>query len=151
VPPRFTPTHFDADLAAAVPSLDLNATGLPGFLGIRTVEVTPGRMVAEIDLRDDLKNPFGSIHGGVISALVDHVLGAVIYPHIERGRWAATTGFTINLLAAAREGTLRAEATIISLTKRQAVVQVEVADATRLVALAQGTVTIPDAPAAAKA
>lgn len=84
----------------------------------------------------------GRAHGGVLSALVDHVLGAVLYPVIERGHWAATTEFKLNLLAAVRDGTLTACSTIVSLTRRTAVVQVEVDNDGRPCGLAQGTVLI---------
>jgi len=90
----------------------------------------------------ELLNPFGTLHRGVVSALVDHVLGAVLYPVIERGRWAATTEFKLNLLNPVRVGTVRARSTIVSLTHRTAVVQVEVDNDGRPCALAQGTVLI---------
>ena len=76
-------------------------TGLPAYLGVRTVDVGPGTMVAELDVRPELLNPFGTAHGGVLASLVDHVLGAVLYPLIPRGAWAATTEFKLNLLAPA--------------------------------------------------
>jgi acyl-coenzyme A thioesterase PaaI-like protein len=41
---------------------------------------------------------------------------------------------------------MRAKATIIAMTRRTAVVQVEVTNDGRLACLAQGTVLIPDAP-----
>jgi len=102
-------------------------------------------MVAELDIRAELLNPFGSAHGGVVAGLVDHVLGAVLYPVIERGRWAATTEFKLNLLRAVRSGTLRAEATIVAMTRTTAVVQVEVFNDDTLACLAQGTVLVPEA------
>lgn len=142
MPAPIVPERFDAEVAASMQ--DFAGGGLPAYLGIRTVDVSPGRMVAALDVRDDLLNPFGSLHGGVVSALVDHVLGAVLYPHIERGRWAATTEFKVNLLAAVREGGVRATATIVSLTRRTAVLQVEVDNDGRPCALAQGTVLIAD-------
>jgi uncharacterized protein (TIGR00369 family) len=138
------PDHYDEGVAAAMQAGDEHLTGLPAYLGIRTVDVGPARMVAELDVRPDLLNPFGSAHGGVVASLVDHVLGSVLYPVIERGRWAATTEFKLNLLTAVRGGTLRAEATIINLTRRTAVVQVEVSNDGRLACLAQGTVLIPE-------
>jgi 1,4-dihydroxy-2-naphthoyl-CoA hydrolase len=148
VPQPIEPRLYQDDVAQGMVRLGADASaggGLPTFLGIRLVEAGPARLVAELDVRDDLLNAFGSAHGGVVSALVDHVLGSVLYPHIERGRWAATTAFTINLLAAVRGGTLRAEATIVSMTKRTAVVQVDVTNDGKPVALAQGTVLIPEA------
>lgn len=136
--------HYDEDVAAGFLSNTLTASGLPGFLGIRTVEAGPGRMVAALDAREDLFNPFGSLHGGVVSALVDHSLGAVLYPVIERGRWAATTEFKLNFLAPVRGGAVLAEAIIVSMTKRQAVVRCDVTNEGRLIAAAQGTVTITE-------
>jgi uncharacterized protein (TIGR00369 family) len=99
-------------------------------------------MVAELDVRADLLNPFGTAHGGVLAALVDHVLGAVLYPLIPRGAWAATTEFKLNLLAPARDGVLRARSRVMNMTKRTAVVRIDVTNNDRLIGLAQGTVTI---------
>lgn len=116
--------------------------GLPAYLGIRTSDVGPGTMTAELDVRPELLNPFGTMHGGVVSALVDHVLGACLYPVIERGAWAATTQLDLNFAAPVREGTVAARAEIVSMSKRTAVVRIDVTNAGRLVAAAQGTVTI---------
>ena len=116
--------------------------GLSAFLGFETLEVGPGRMRCGLEVRPDLMNPFGTMHGGVVSALVDHVLGAVCYPVIAKGAWAATTEFKLNLVAPVREGRVEAAAEILSLSKSTAVVRIDVTNGERLVALAQGTVTI---------
>ncbi|WP_229022988.1 PaaI family thioesterase [Actinomarinicola tropica] len=142
MPEPVTPDRYDTETAAAMTAMAGQLDGLPTYLGIRTTHVGPAVMTAELDVRPDLLNPFGTLHGGVLSALVDHVLGAVLYPVIERGRWAATTEFKLNLLAAVRDGTLTARSTIVSLTRRTAVVQVEVDNDGRLCGLAQGTVLI---------
>src|SRR5262245_50239256 len=115
MPTPITPKHYDERTAAAMAESEQLLTGLPEYLGIRTVDVGPARMVAELDLRPELLNPFGTAHGGVVAGLVDHVLGSVLYPVIERGQWAATTEFKINLVAAVREGTVRAEAIIVAM------------------------------------
>lgn len=121
---------------------EASPAGLPGYLGIRVTGVGPGQLTCELDVRDELLNPFGSLHGGVIAALVDHVLGAVLYPVIERGAWAATTEFKLNLLAPVRSGVLAAEAMIVSKTKRTAVVRIDVTNDGRAAGAAQGTVTV---------
>jgi uncharacterized protein (TIGR00369 family) len=139
-----TPKRYDPEVAAAMAESEQLLTGLPAYLGIRTVEVGPAHMVAELDLRPELLNPFGTAHGGVLAGLVDHVLGAVLYPVIERGQWAATTEFKLNLVSAIREGNVRAEAIIVAMSKRTAVVQVEVTNDGKLAGLAQGTVLIPE-------
>lgn len=116
--------------------------GIPEYLGIRTVEATPGTFTAELEVREELLNPFGALHGGVLSAMADHVLGAVVYTVVERGYWAATTEFKLNFLAPVRQGTVRAEAMLMSLSRRTAVVRIDMVNEGRGVAAAQGTVTI---------
>jgi 1,4-dihydroxy-2-naphthoyl-CoA hydrolase len=116
--------------------------GLPDYLGVRHSEVGPGILRAELDVRDELKTPAGNLHGGVLAALCDHVLGTVCYPVMPRGSWAATTEFKLNYLAPVTEGTLQATARIESLTKRTAVVRIDVQNGERLVCIAQGTVLL---------
>lgn len=143
--PNYTQKVADAMLSPG----DLIEQGLMGFLGIRHAEFGPGTMIAEVDVRDELLTPFGTLHGGVISALADHVLGSVMYPVMGRGQWAATTEFKLNLLRPIREGVLRASAEIISMSKRMAVIRIDITNPTpdgreRLAGAAQGTVSIQD-------
>lgn len=134
---------YDPDAAQVIGQHSSQAGGgLPSFLGIETVDIGPGHMVCELSVRDELLNTFGTLHGGVVSALADHVLGAVLYSVIERGAWAATTEFKINLLAPIRAGTVRAEADIISMSKRTAVVRIDITNDGRAAAAAQGTVSV---------
>lgn len=67
---------YDPDVAALLANSGGGMAGLPDYLGITTTAAGPGTMTAEIELRPELLNPFGSAHGGVLAALVDHVLGA---------------------------------------------------------------------------
>ena len=114
-------------------------TGLPDFLGIRFTDGGPGRLVGEMEVRPDLITMIGNAHGGVVAVLVDHVLGSVMYPIMPRGWWAATTEYKINNLAPVRGGNLRAEATVVAMTKRTSVVRIDVTNDGRLVCIAQGT------------
>jgi uncharacterized protein (TIGR00369 family) len=134
--------RFDERFAQGLKAAHESDAGLPGYLGVRVVDVGPGTLVAEIPVRDELLNPFGNLHGGVLAALCDHVLGTVCYPVIERGSWAATTEFKLNYLAPVTGGMLRAFAEIVSLTKRTAVVRIAGDNDGRAVCLAQGTVLI---------
>lgn len=135
--------HFDARVAEGM--VRARAGGLPDFLGITFLELTAGRLLAELPVRDDLLTPFGTLHGGVMASLVDHVLGCVLYPLMPRGQWAATTEFKLNYLAPVKKGaTLRAESQVLSLGRRTAVVTVEVTSAGQLVCIAQGTLLVSD-------
>jgi 1,4-dihydroxy-2-naphthoyl-CoA hydrolase len=139
--------HFDQRIADAMIRANDSVTGLPKYLGARITQITAGRLTATLEVRDELITPLGSLHGGVMAALVDHVLGCVMYPLMHRGQWAATTEFKVNYMAAVRKGTLTAESTVLALTKRTAVVRIEVTNEGRLACIAQGTVLVVDPPA----
>ena len=139
---RPTFDSYDERVADGLVHAHEKGEGLPGYLGIRLTETWPGGMRAEVAVRDDLLNPFGNLHGGVLAALCDHVLGTVCYPVIPPGAWAATTEFKLNYLAPITEGTLSASSQIVSLTKRTAVVRIDVTNGERAVCMAQGTVSI---------
>ena len=84
------------------------------------------------------------MHGGVLSAFCDHMLGCVCYPAMKKGQWAATTEFKINLTAPVSKGMVEAKAEIINLGRTQAVVRIDITNEGRTAAVAQGTVTIRD-------
>jgi uncharacterized protein (TIGR00369 family) len=132
--------HFDPKVAAAMQKMP--GGGLPDWLGIRFTEFEAGRLVAEMPVRAELLTPFGNLHGGVMAALVDHVLGCVLYPLMRRGAWAATTEFKLNYLAPVKSGTLRAESAVVALTRTTAVVRVEVVNDGRAACIAQGTLLV---------
>lgn len=133
---------YDDAVAERFLRMNQQLTGLPQFIGIRLMEYGPGRLRAEFEVRPELLTPFGNMHGGVLSAACDHVLGCVCYPHMKPGQWAATTEFKLNLLAPVSEGTVVAEANIVSMTRTTAVVQIQISNGDRAVCLAQGTVLI---------
>lgn len=84
------------------------------------------------------------MHGGVLSAFCDHMLGCVCYPAMKPGQWAATTEFKINLTAPVTQGVVEARAEIVNMSRTQAVVRLDLTNEGRVVAMAQGTVTVRD-------
>jgi uncharacterized protein (TIGR00369 family) len=124
--------------------------GIDGYLGVVVTEMAPGRLTAEMPVTPELITVMGTMHGGCLSAFCDHVLGVVMYPVMPPGYWAATTEFKINLLAPVTTGVCRGTSEIIAMTKRMAVVRIEIENEGRLVAAAQGTCTVVAPKAAAK-
>ena len=143
--PRTKPEfEFNEKVAEAFKKPSSGAGGLNDYLGIKMVEVGPGTMHGQLEVRDDFMTMIGNMHGGVLSAMSDHMLGCVMYPVMKKGQWAATTEFKINLTAPVTQGLVDAYAEIINMSRTQAVVQIELENEGRLVAVAQGTVTIRD-------
>ncbi|MGH3644066.1 MAG: PaaI family thioesterase [Mycobacterium sp.] len=134
--------HFDAQIADQLLHAANTAGGLSTFLNFRHTALTAGRLVAEMDTREDLLTPFGNLHGGCLSAMVDHCLGVVFYPVIPAGSWVATTEFKLNLLRPVSSGVCVAVADIVSLGKRSGVARIDITNGDKAVCAAQGTVTI---------
>ncbi|MGH9112544.1 MAG: PaaI family thioesterase [Acidimicrobiales bacterium] len=118
------------------------ADGIAGYLGMRMVEVTPGRAVLELYARDELVHGFGALHGGVVATLIDHALGSAVLPIVPAGTWPATLEFKVNYLAAVRSGVVRATGQVVALRSRTAVVRVDVENDGRAVATALGTISL---------
>jgi 1,4-dihydroxy-2-naphthoyl-CoA hydrolase len=133
--------HFNEEWVKRVKGAK-SKSGIDSFLGIVVTDVSPGKLTAEMEVTQQLITYIGNMHGGCLSALCDHVLGTVMYPVMPQGYWAATTEFKINLIAPVSKGVCRANAEIIAMTRRLAVVRIEVENEGRLVAAAQGTCTI---------
>ena len=148
--PRYADV-YDADLAAVMIESASKVTGVPDYLGIRLAGIGPGWLTAEIDVRPELLNPFGAMHGAAVAALVDHVLGTSGFALVPRGTWPATLEFKLNYLAPVRDGVVRAESRVVAMTARTAVVSVDVTNADRTVATALGTISLnaPKTPASA--
>src|SRR5262245_14277866 len=109
---RFNP-RVAAALAAATKSAPY-----PSLIGLEVAEQTPGRVVCRLPVREGIMNGVGTVHGGAIGSIVDHVLSIVVYPLVEVGRWVATLELKTSYLAPVREGEILAEATVLSLRKR---------------------------------
>ncbi len=77
----------------------------PGLMGIRLIEVTPQRVVAELPVRADLCTAGGILHGGAYMAFAD-TLGAVgTVLNLPAGKRTTTTDSGTKFMAGARLGT----------------------------------------------
>ncbi len=134
--------QFNKQIAEELQHAAGTSGGLSKYLDFRHIEFSAGRLVVEMDARADLLTPFGTLHGGCLSAMVDHCLGVVFYPVIPPGSWVATTEFKLNLLRPVSSGVCVAVTDIIALGKRSGVARIDITNTGRPVCAAQGTVTV---------
>jgi 1,4-dihydroxy-2-naphthoyl-CoA hydrolase len=77
----------------------------PGLMGVKLVEVTPDRVVAEMVVRPDLCTAGGILHGGASMAFAD-ALGAVgTIVNLPPGKMTTTTDSSTKFMAGAKVGT----------------------------------------------
>jgi uncharacterized protein (TIGR00369 family) len=136
--------HYNPAVTESFIEASKTLGGLTGFLGLRIVEGGPGWMRAQAEVKPELKTPFGNLHGGVMAATCDHLLGCVCYPLMKPGQWAATTEFKLNYLAPISDGSIEARAEVISLTRSTAVVRIDIRNEGRMACAAQGLVLVRD-------
>jgi 1,4-dihydroxy-2-naphthoyl-CoA hydrolase len=98
------------------------------LLGIRFVEASPDRLVAELAYRTDLTTVGGSLHGGTLMAFADTVGAAATVLNLPAGASTTTLESKTNFFAAGRGGTVRAESTPLHRGKRTMVWQTRVTD-----------------------
>jgi uncharacterized protein (TIGR00369 family) len=109
---------------------------LSGILGIRYVEASPERIVAELTIRDDLRTVGGALHGGTLMALADTVGATAAFINLPPGASTTTLESKTNFFAAGREGAVRAEATSLHRGRTTMVWQTRVTDSSgRLLSL----------------
>jgi uncharacterized protein (TIGR00369 family) len=90
------------DIAAIQKLLD---TIFPGLLGVRLTELAPDRVVAQMEVRQDLCTAGGILHGGAYMAFAD-TLGAVgTIANLPEGKRTTTTDSSTKFIAGARLGT----------------------------------------------
>ena len=77
----------------------------PGLMGVRIVEVTPERVVAELAVRPDLCTTGGILHGGAYMAFADTLGGVGTLLNMPQGKKTATTDSSTKFIGAARVNT----------------------------------------------
>jgi uncharacterized protein (TIGR00369 family) len=109
---------------------------LADLLGIRFVDTSDDRVVAELTIRDDLRTVGGALHGGTLMAFADTVGAAATIVNLPVGASTTTLESKTNFFAAGRGGIVRAESTPLHRGKRTMVWQTRVTDdAGRLLSL----------------
>ncbi len=77
------------------------------LLGMRVVKINEGQLTLEMDLKQQLLNPMGIVHGGCIASFADTCAGDSVIAHLPNGAKGFTTlEFKCNFTKAANEGTL---------------------------------------------
>ena len=119
---------------------DAHAGTLSETLGIRFVEATKDRVLAELTHRAPLTTVGGALHGGTLMAFADTVGAAATFLNLPPGATTTTLESKTNFFAAGRGGTVRAEATPLHRGRRTMVWQTRVTDeAGRLLSLTTQT------------
>lgn len=101
------------------------------LLGIRAVEVEPGRVLFEMEAAEFHYNPLNIVHGGMTATLLDTVMGCAAQSLLEPGVGYTTTDLQVRFVRAATvtSGLLRAEGKVVHAGSRFMTAEGRVEDA----------------------
>ncbi len=114
-------------------------------LGMTDMHVEPGRVTVQMPAAEFHYNPLGSVHGGVISTLLDTAAACSVHTTLAVGETYTSVDLTVKFLRAVTVGSglLTCEGSVISRGRRTALAQAQLSDESgRLVAHATSTCLI---------
>lgn len=95
------------------------------YLGLELEDIRAGWARLSIGYREELKQPMGLMHGGVLASLADAAVAAALRDLVEPNERFVTIELKINFLRPVTSGKVTAEARILKKGKRVAVGEVD--------------------------
>ena len=121
------------------------------LLGARVVSVDPTSVVFEFDPAEFMYSPLGTVHGGIVTVLLDSAMGCSFHTTLPAGVGYTTLELKVNFLkpVLADSGTLRAEGRVVHSGARVGISEARLTNRDgKLFAHATSTLMVlrPDAP-----
>jgi len=98
------------------------------LLGIELENVEPGIASLTLEIKDDLRQNNGVVHGGAIATLIDSATAFALIPLLDDGETATTVDLSISFLRPLVKGRAKASARVLRLGSRIIVLSAEVFD-----------------------
>lgn len=96
------------------------------FLGLKLGQVALGEAEVFLDVREELKQYQGVIHGGAVASLIDTAAAFAVLTEIDIDERVTTTDLTIHYLRPINDGRMIATARIVRGGRRLFVLSVDV-------------------------
>ena len=97
-------------------------------VGMRLVDVEPGRAFFELEAEERHANPMGTVHGGILCDLADAAMGCAYASLLEEGETFTTLELKINFMKPVWQGHLVAEGKVIKAGRTIGLVEGRVTD-----------------------
>jgi uncharacterized protein (TIGR00369 family) len=130
------------DLLRAMIAGQFPAPPVMHLLGMGAMTVDEGRVTVDLEPQEFHYNPLGSVHGGVLSTLLDTAAGCAVHSALPAGVGYASLDLNVKFLrpVTVESGLLRCAGTVLQRGRRTALAEARLTDAAgRLVAHATST------------
>jgi uncharacterized protein (TIGR00369 family) len=134
VPEEISGEHFEKlrDVLRDVPFAQ--------FLGIELVAASVGSATLTLEVRDELKQNYGVLHGGAMASLIDTATAFAIVSQLTSPEKFTTVDLSINYLRPLTQGSATCKARVVRAGRRLLTISAEVHDdAGNLTAIALST------------
>ena len=114
----------------------------PSLLGFELVDLEFGKATLKLKMRDELRQPYGLLHGGATASLIDTAMAFACISCLLEGEQTVTIDLTVHYLRPHSEGEVFCTAKVVRDGKRVQTVSAEVVnEAGKLIATALSTYT----------
>lgn len=137
------------ELLRAMARGELPEPPIMATMGFEGLEADEGRVSLSMPVREFHYNPLGTVHGGVLATLLDTGTGCAVHSVLPAGVGYTSLDLHTRFLRPATldSGVLRCTGTMLSRTRRSAVAEARLEDASgRLIAHATSSCMIFDVP-----
>ncbi|WP_092374889.1 PaaI family thioesterase [Micromonospora phaseoli] len=138
------------ELLRAMIAGELAAPPVMHLIDMTRMAADEGRVVVELEPQEFHYNPLGTVHGGVLSTLLDTAAACAVHTTLPAGVGYTSLDLNVKFLrpVTVDSGTLRCEGTVLQSGRRTALAQARLTDGrSRLVAHATSTcLLMPLAP-----
>jgi len=111
-------------------------------IGLRFTEMENGHSRGVVKVTDDLKNPHGVLHGGVLYTMADTGMGAAVYTQLDADESCATIEVKINYLQPVEDGEVVCETEVVNKGRSVAYLESELTNDGETVARATGSYSV---------
>ena len=103
------------------------------LLGLRIVSVEPAEVAFEFEPAEFTYSPLGTVHGGIVTVLLDSAMGCSLHTTLDRGVGYTTLELKVNFLrpVTTASGPLRAEGRVVHAGARVAIAEAGLFDRAR--------------------
>jgi acyl-CoA thioesterase len=127
-------------LSKLAPSAGEKTDFWSGLMGLKWLQKGQGSSRCEVEVTPALLNPYGSLSGGVLFAMVDYGMGAALSSLLAEDERSATIEIKLNFLAAVSSGRVIADTTVVHPGKKIAYMETRIKNEDgRLIVVASGS------------
>jgi len=96
------------------------------LIGMKLIDLKPAEATIQIEMRDELRQPHGILHGGVTATLIDTAMAYAVITCLSEEEKASTVDLTVHYLRPHSEGAFSCTAKIVRAGKRILTVSADV-------------------------